>query len=105
MDDPTVVRWAKHVINDMAPGMEGSAVVMSLVPGGEHSLGDVKFWVELGAAIMMDKPIIAVCFSDRECPERLRRVADEVVVLEEGVTPEASEQMAEAIRRVVERQG
>jgi hypothetical protein len=95
--DPSAKRWARHVVDDMVPKLESSAMSLSLVPDND---GDVKFWVELGAAIMLDKPVIAVIFSDREVPPKLEAVADEIVRLPEGVNPAASQALAAAIERV-----
>lgn len=53
-----------------------SAFVMSLVPGGDT---DIKFAVELGAAIMLDKPIVALALRGRDIPPGLRRVAHAVI--------------------------
>ena len=36
-------------------------------------------WVELGASIMLDKPILVVASPGQELPERLERVADLIV--------------------------
>lgn len=79
-EEPEVREWADSVLTGMLPKMQESAVTISLVP--ESGRGDVKFWVELGASIMLDKPIIAVTIGDAEIPGKLRQVADEVVRLE-----------------------
>lgn len=100
-DDPSAKRWVRQVLDDMAPKMSESALVMQLVPTGEHSEGDVKFWVELGASIMLDKPIIAILFGDDPCPPKLALIAEEVVRLPEGVTPDASVELAEAMKRIL----
>lgn len=97
--DPTAKRWIHHVIDDMVPKLEGSALVVSMVPNDRE--GDVKFWVELGASIMLDKPIIAVVMNDAPVPAKLRLVADEVVRLEEGVNPAAADKLAAAVQRVM----
>lgn len=99
-DDPTAKRWARHVLDEMVPKMKGSAAVCSIVPDGE---GDVKFWVELGAMIMLNKPIVIVAFDDRQIPEKLRLVADEVVICPNGVNPAASKDLAAAINRLAAR--
>jgi hypothetical protein len=89
----------RHVIKEMAPKMETSALVISLVP--EDREGDVKFWVELGASIMLDKPIIAVLLGDAPVPAKLAKVADEIVRCPNGVDPESSEELAAAIKRIM----
>jgi hypothetical protein len=78
--DPGWKRYAEHALTEMVPKLAGSSVAFSLVPqGGEYAQGDVKYWVELGAAIMLDKPIVVVAAPGQALPERLVRVADEVV--------------------------
>lgn len=99
-EEPTTKKWVEQVIEGMVPKMESSALVLSLVPNDRK--GDVKFWVELGASICMDKPIIAIVIGDRPLPPKLELIADEVVYLEEGVNVQASEELAAAIKRVVE---
>ena len=68
--------------------MANSAFVMSLVPEGKS---DIKFSVELGLAIMMDKPILIVARKGVAVPEKLRKVADEVVELTEDLDTEAGQ--------------
>jgi hypothetical protein len=74
---PVWTRYREHVLAEMVPKLTDSAVALSIVPPGD---GDVKYWVELGASIMLDKPIIVVAAPDRVIPVRLRRVADAVVI-------------------------
>lgn len=97
--DPSAKVWIEHVLSEMVPKLADSALVASIVPDDEG--GDVKFWVELGASIMMDKPIIAVVFDGRAVPAKLRAVADEIVVLPRGIDPAGSEALAAAFRRVL----
>ena len=99
--DPSTRAWVRHVIDDMVPKLESSAVSISLVP--EDGEGDVKFWVELGASIMLDKPILAVVLGGRRIPARLERVADEIVVLPAGVDPAGSQELAAAVERMLRR--
>lgn len=101
--DPTLAAWAKHVIKDMVPAMEDSAFVISLTPvSGE---GDIKYWVELGASIMMDKPLLVVAMPGVAPPAKLMAIADEIVYLPAGVTPDGSVELAHAITRITEKLG
>lgn len=84
-------RFVRHTREHTVKGMMSSAFVMSLVPNGEP---DIKFAVELGLAIMLDKPIIAIVMKGASCPERLRSVVDGVVELEEDFDTEAGKQQA-----------
>lgn len=95
-------KWLRAVLDGMAPKVQGSAATISLVPGhdGKFSEGDAKFWVELGASIMMDKPIIAVAEPGQVIPERLKRVAD-VVLYVDLSAPDAGDRVQAAIDRVL----
>lgn len=96
-DDPEVQAFLERAEREMAPRMEQSAMSLSIVPPGH---GDAKFWVELGAAIMMEKPIILLALAGRPLPQRLQAVADEIIVIPEG---ESVESMADEIARVIHR--
>jgi hypothetical protein len=81
--DPTdpfdSVQWrqyASRALEDLVPKMAESAITVSLVPEGET---DIKFALELGLAIMLDKPILAVVRPGSKVPERLVRAADLIV--------------------------
>jgi len=69
--------FVEHFRRDALAKMHDSAFVMSILPtSGEV---DLKFAIELGASIMLDKPIMAVVMPGAHVPERLRRVVDAVV--------------------------
>ena len=61
---------------EQVAGISESAMFMSIVPDDE---GDVQFWAQLGCAIMLDKPILAVAIRGRDVPPKLRLIADKVV--------------------------
>lgn len=63
--------------------IEGSRLTVSLVPQGP---ADIKFAVELGLSIMLDKPIIAVVEPGQEIPGKLRAVADRIVEWTPGMS-------------------
>jgi hypothetical protein len=98
-DDREVRRWMKAVLKDLVPKIDGSAAVVSVVPKSDT---DVKFAVELGFSIMMDKPIILVVTPGVKIPEKMRRLADEIV---EGdiSDPNVAIQFPAAINRAVDR--
>lgn len=99
-DEPSAKAWVHHVITDMVPKLESSACTISLVP---DDVGDVKFWVELGASIMLDKPILLVVTGMRPIPPKLALLADDIVRLPHGINASGSEELAAAIKRMVER--
>lgn len=90
--------FVEHVRRSTLQQMQESAFVMSLVPRGET---DVKFAVELGLAIMYDKPLLAVVMPGSEVPEKLRRVADEIVEADVDVE-EGQRRIREALDRMAE---
>ena len=75
--EPDWEEYAQHVMEELIPALARSSVMFSIYPS--HGTGDVKFWVELGASIMMDKPIIVVAPPAMALPERLKRVADHIL--------------------------
>ena len=58
----------------------GSAAFISIAPS--DGKGDVKFWVELGCAITMDKPILTMISPGMKLSAKLRAVSDTVVELD-----------------------
>jgi len=79
--DPSFERWKQHCIKTLIPKIEGSNIFVSLTPANAFKT-DVKFAVELGFAIMYNKPIIAVIPPGTQVPDKLVRVADRIVELD-----------------------
>lgn len=94
-DDPEFQRWEEEVQISLVPKIDGSVATISLVPTGKT---DVKFALELGLSIMLDKPILAVVAPGAEVPERLRRVIDAVVEADIE-TPEGREVLQTGIQK------
>lgn len=90
--------FVDHFRRDALSKIEGSGLFLSLVPREGF---DVKFAVELGAAIMMDKPILAVVMPGTEISQHLRRVVDKIVEADLE-TEEGQDQIAIALREMVE---
>lgn len=72
--------FVSHCSDELQPKLEQSGFVMSLVPDPDKI--DVKFAVETGMAILMDKPIVIIAVPGTPIPEKLRKVADEVLVID-----------------------
>jgi|SRR5215831_1957541 len=89
-DDPEWKEWKEHVKNELIPMIDGSAFTMTLVPGKDGA--DVKFAVELGLSIMLNKPIVLACrrgmTSPEDIPAKLRQVADGWLWIGEDGQPE-----------------
>lgn len=95
------LEWEKmvdHFRRDAAEKIAGSAAMVSLVP--TDGKPDVKFSMELGYGIMLDKPLIIVVQPGQEIPEHLKRVADKIVEVDFD-TFDGQQALAEAIKETV----
>lgn len=79
-EDPGAQVWIEHVRETLVPMLDASAVTVSLAPPVDSP--DIKFAVELGLSIMMDKPLLLVVTEGRPVPTKLRMVADGLVYVD-----------------------
>ena len=82
---------------DGLPKIMSSAVTLTLLGDRDPREWDIKQAVELGAILLLDKPLILVCVPGATIPTRLRKAADLVI---EDWTPEnhaAQERLTDAI--------
>ena len=82
MDDdftnsPEWQEWASNVRAHVLQPMTDSQFVMSLVPKDPQQ-SDIKFAVELGMAMMLDKPLVMVVQPGTKVPDKIVRVADAI---------------------------
>lgn len=100
-DDPGAKRWVRRVVDELVPMIDKSVVTMTLVTNDKV---DVRFAVELGLCIMMDKPIIALVMPGARIPPKLALVMDGFV---EGdpADPRMADRIAMEFRRVIEDKG
>lgn len=89
-----------RMVGDLQEKMAGSAVVLQLVPlDGDL---DWKFCIELGAAVMLDKPILACVRPGARVPLKLAKIADEI--LEADITTvEGRADLVDRLRIVTDR--
>jgi hypothetical protein len=94
--DPRFVSWAQRMRLHLVPKLAASSATVFLAPPSGDA--DIEQAVQLGLSIMMGKPLILVVVDEREVPDKLRAIADAVIVgdLSENSTREA---MAAAIER------
>lgn len=99
-NNPQYIEWEERVRTKLIPKIEGSALTVSIAPRGEP---DIKFSVELGLSIMLDKKIIVVCEPDQVLSDKLRAVADEVVEIDwrDGDAVRTQKAIREAINKVL----
>lgn len=91
--------YAEHALTDLVPKLQDSSVTVSLVPRSET---DIKFALETGMSIMLDKPIILVISPGTKVPDKLRKVADAIIETDGiGTDPTFHARLGAAIERVV----
>jgi nucleoside 2-deoxyribosyltransferase len=93
-------RWVAHVREGTLKAMAESAFVASLVPSGET---DIKFAVELGLAIMLGKPIVAIALHGQVVPPKLREVADAVIEVSDMDTEAGQAELHAKLGPVIKR--
>lgn len=94
-------QFAERCITELVPKIDGSSVTISLVPNGPS---DVKFAVELGFSIMMDKPIIAVIQPGMKVPGKLLAVADSIVEFDPNNTEGLMPRLGPILEEIFEKQ-
>ena len=80
----------------MLPKMKSSALSLSIFSGKV----DPKFCMELGAAIMYNKPLVLLVLEGVDVPPALERMAA-AIVRGSMDDPQTREQIADAIKRVL----
>jgi hypothetical protein len=85
-----------HAEKDMFPAMKGS--VMSLIIGSDKP--DAKLALEIGAAILFDKPLIVMIPRGRKVSSQLRRIADEIIDYD-GLDDKTAKRVRAAMFRII----
>jgi hypothetical protein len=70
-----VQEWLENAANDMFPKMKDSACSIAIFSGKV----DPKFALEIGAAILFDKPIVLLVTKDEQLSPSLERAAAAIV--------------------------
>lgn len=79
-DDQAFEAFKARVRDDLIPKIASSRVFLSIVPPLDKI--DVQFAIQLGIAVLLDKPIIACVPPGTAIPEKLARVVDRFVELD-----------------------
>lgn len=96
--------WAARIRSELIPMIGKSAFTMSLVPT-DGGYGDIKFAVELGVSIMLDKPIIALVVPGVKVPDHLVRVADRIVEVDFADMDKTSKSIGIVLKELSEELG
>ena len=78
MEDPEWNAYVTHVRTTLIPMLESTSMTISLAPHDPKGT-DIKFAIELGLSIMLDKPIIVVIRDGDVLPPMLEQIAHAVV--------------------------
>jgi len=91
--------YAKHFTEVVLPNLTNSAIAMHIAADAGEL--DVQAATELGASIMLDKPIIAIVIPGTNPAPKLLNVADEVIHIDPKREPgKFQELMLKAMRRL-----
>lgn len=97
MDNPGFDDFCERIRKELISKIQGSDICVSITPRGAP---DAKFCVELGLAIMLNKPIVAVIQPGTQVPEKLTRVVDRFVEADLD-NPDGLQHLATTINDVV----
>lgn len=92
---PEFDEFSRRCREELLPKIKDSDICMSIVPNDT----DIKFAVELGLSIMLNKPIVALIPPGRKIPEKLARVVDRFVELDLN-DPSGRQRLEEVLREM-----
>lgn len=78
-DDDGFKRWADDMRKRLIPKMKDSANILMIAPNLSETKFDIQFAVQIGAAILLEKPLILVVGVGRVVPPKLLAIADKIV--------------------------
>jgi nucleoside 2-deoxyribosyltransferase len=96
-EDPGWLAFAEHLREEMDPGIKNSGMGMSFLDDREI---DPRMACELGYLILYDKPIVIVVEPGVRVPDKIVKVADEIVEGGSMKDPAFKRRLSAAITRV-----
>src|SRR4030095_8456587 len=91
--------FSRSFRTDGLPKILSSSVCLSIISGDATNF-DVKQATELGAMLLLGKPLLLVCVPGASIPAGLRRAADEIVEDWDPTDTASQDRMAAAVRRL-----
>ena len=70
--------WADTMRARLIPKMRDSASVLMIAPDMNTSF-DIEFALQIGASILLEKPLILLVHQGRSIPPKLRAIADRII--------------------------
>lgn len=94
--------WADTMRERLIPKMEDSAVTLMIAPKMTEKF-DIDFAVQIGASILLEKPIILVVDRKRanQIPPKLAAIADRVIHVNLNGTPADDADAQKQLRRAM----
>jgi hypothetical protein len=77
-DDAGFKRWAGTMRERLIPKMRDSAHILMIAPNMAEKF-DIEFALQIGAAILLEKPLILLVDRTRTIPPKLRAIADRII--------------------------
>jgi hypothetical protein len=76
--DPRWRQFEADVRKNLIPQMRDSANVLMIAPDISSDF-DVRFALQIGASVLLEKPLVLVVDGDRTVPPKLERIADRII--------------------------
>jgi hypothetical protein len=92
--------YSERFRRDGLPKIMHSGITLSIIGSRDADDFDVKQATEIGAMLLLDKPLILVCVPGATVPSRLRRAADVVIEDWSPDNHDAQERLTAAIHAV-----
>lgn len=77
-DSDDFKRWADTMRARLIPKMADSAHVLMIAPNMSEQF-DIEFALQIGASILLEKPLILLVDKTRTIPPKLRAIADRII--------------------------
>ena len=96
MDVPEVREWLESADREMLPMMEQSQIALALYTGKI----DAKLCLEIGAAVLYDKPIVIMATHVGDVPANLAKCAAKIVC-GDPLDPITKKHLADAVAEII----
>jgi hypothetical protein len=94
--------WADMMRARLIPKMKDSGSVLMIAPNVHGGKFDIEFALQIGASILLEKPLILLAHTGRQIPSKLRAVADKIIEVNLDETtmdsPDIQRQLTEAFK-------
>ena len=94
-------RWADDMRKRLIPKMAESASVLMIAPNMSEKF-DIEFALQIGASILLEKPLILLVHAGRTIPPKLLAIADKVIEADMDITTMDSEKIQRQLRQAMQ---